>query len=65
MRQKYTIDIVLDDADVYFLRQLFGKNKNTGVRRLVTIAVKRAVVEAATKELAETGYAPVEDEAQP
>ena len=44
------------------LRKLFGKNKNTGVARLVTIAAKRAVAEAAQQELAETKYAPVEED---
>ncbi len=61
MKQKYAIDIVLTDADLYFLRKLFGKNKNTGAARLVTIAVKRAVAEAAMQELSETGYASEED----
>lgn len=62
MKQKYTIDIVLSDAEIYFLRRLFGKNANTGVARLVTIAVKRSVAESARQELAETGYAPVGEE---
>ena len=62
MKQTYTIDIVLSDAEIYFLRKLFGKNKNTGAARLVTIAVKRAVAEAAMQELARTGYAPIEEE---
>lgn len=64
MKQKYTINIVLSDADIHFLRKLYGKNKKTGADRLVTIAVERAVAEAAKQELTETGYAPVDEEAQ-
>ncbi len=60
MKQTYTIDIVLSDAEIHYLRKLFGENKNTGVARLVAIAVKRAVAEEARQELVETGYAPVE-----
>lgn len=62
MKQTYAIDIVLSDAEIYSLRKLFGKNKNTGAARLVTIAVKRAVAEAAMQELASTGYAATDEQ---
>jgi ribosomal protein S19E (S16A) len=61
MKQTYTIDLTLSNSDLYYLRQLYGKNKNTGVKRLVDIAIARAVAESALKELNKTGYAPVEE----
>jgi ribosomal protein S19E (S16A) len=61
MKQTYTISIVLSDAQIWHLRKLYGKNKNTGVKRLADIAIKRAVAESAKAELTKTGYAPVED----
>ena len=65
MKQTYAIDIALSDSDLYFLRKLYGKNKNTGVARLVRIAIKRAVAESAARDLAETGYAPMSDSGIP
>lgn len=63
MKQKYTIQIALDDGELWLLRRLYGKRATTKVGTLVTIAVKRAIVEAATRELIEA-EAFVEGEAE-
>ena len=65
MKQTYTINIVLSDSDLYYLRKLYGKRKLTKPQTLVTIAIRRAVVESAKAELAATGYAPVEEGPKP
>jgi ribosomal protein S19E (S16A) len=61
MKRTYTITIVLSDADLYYLRKLYGKRKSTKPQTLVNIAARRAVAESAKQELNKTGYAPVEE----
>lgn len=62
---KHTIILTVSDSDIYYLRALYGKRKNTRPATLVSMAIRRAVAESAEAELAKTGYAPVEEESQP
>jgi uncharacterized protein with ACT and thioredoxin-like domain len=55
MNRKYTIEIVLDNGDLHYLRQLYGKRITCGAQTLVNIAVRRAVAEAAKQELKALG----------
>jgi hypothetical protein len=58
---KHTVTVTLSDSDIYYLRKLYDKDGRTKAATLALIAIKRAVAESAKQELAETGYAPVEE----